>query len=154
MEEDKITTMYKYFKIILCIMRLRVVSSKEEIPTLNSTEQMIHLAFRPSNMDVMTLIQICPRVRAVQTPPSYYRTMSKAARQFLEIQGVELLRGDVWGHRKDIDEYYEIDVGVMERLSQLMSEGRKIGEIITLVKRETKLSEDLIKYILKTSVMI
>ncbi len=146
--------MYKYFKIILCTMRLRVVSSKEEIPELNSNEQMIHLAFRPSNMDVMTLIQRCPRVRAVQTPPSYYRTMSKAARQFLEIQGVELLRGDVWGHRKDIDEYYEIDDSVIERLSKLMSEGRKIEEIVTLVKRETKLSEDLIKYILKTSVLI
>jgi hypothetical protein len=135
-------------------MRLRVVSSKEEIPDLNSTEQMIHLAFRPSNMDVMMLIQNCPRIRAVQTPPSYYRTMSKAARQFLEIQGVELLRGDVWGHRKDIDEYYEIDESVIKRLSELMKEGRKIDEIVTLVKRETKLSEDLIKYILKTSALI
>ena len=135
-------------------MRLRVVSSKEEIPELNPNEQMIHLAFRPSNMDVMTLIRKCPRIRTVQTPPSYYRTMSKAARQFLELQGVELLRGDVWGHRKDIDEYYQIDEGVIERLSKLMAEGRKIDEIITLVKRETDLSEDLIKYILKTSVMI
>jgi len=146
--------MYKYFKIILCIMRLRVVSSKEEIPELNPNEQMIHLAFRPSNMDVMTLIQRCPRIRTVQTPPSYYRTMSKAARQFLEIQGVELLRGDVWGHRKDIDEYYEIDEGVIERISKLISEGRKIDEVVTLVKRETKLSEDMIKYILKTSVIL
>ncbi|MGB3943434.1 MAG: DUF1699 family protein, partial [Methanothrix sp.] len=117
-------------------------------------EQMIHLAFRPSNMDVMTLIQRCPRLRAVQTPPSYSRTMSKAARQFLEIQGVELLRGDVWGHRKDIDEYYEISESVIERISSLISEGRKIDEIVTLLKRETKLSEDLIKYILKTSVTI
>jgi len=146
--------MYKYFRNIHFTMRLRVVSSKEEIPELNPNEQMIHLAFRPSNMDVMALIQRCPRIRTVQTPPSYYRTMSKAARQFLELQGVELLRGDVWGHRKDIDEYYEIDDDVMERLSKLMSEERKIDEIVTLVKRETKLSEDLIKYILKTSVMI
>lgn len=146
--------MYKYFKIILCVMRLRVVSSKEEIPELNPNEQMIHLAFRPSNMDVMTLIQRCPRLRAVQTPPSYSRTMSKAARQFLEIQGVELLRGDVWGHRKDIDEYYEISESVIERLSKLMSEGRKVDEIVTLLKRETKLSDDLIKYVLKTSVTI
>ncbi|KUK45554.1 MAG: Uncharacterized protein XD72_0028 [Methanothrix harundinacea] len=149
-----ITTMYKYFKIILYLMRLRVVSSKEEIPQLNSNEQMIHLAFRPSNMDVMTLIQRCPRIRAVQTPPSYYRTMSNAARQFLEIQGVELLRGDVWGHRKDIDEYYEINESIIERLSRLMNEGRKIDEIVTLAKRETKLSEDLIKYILKTCAII
>lgn len=64
------------------------------------------------------------------------------------------MRGDVWGHRKDIDEYYEIDEGVIERLSKLISEGRKIDEAVTLIKRETKLSEDLIKYILKTSVIL
>ena len=74
-------------------MKLRVVSSKNEITDLSRNEQMVHLAFRASNMDVMSLVQSCPRLRAVQIPPSYHETMSRAAQQFLEIQGVELLKG-------------------------------------------------------------
>jgi len=146
--------MYKYFDNISTSMRLRVVSSKEEIENISQNEQMVHLAFRPSNMDIMNLIQKSPRLRAVQTPPSYYRTMSKAAQEFLAIQGVELLKGDVWGHRKDIDEYYTIDESVVSKISSLMAEGLSIEEVVKQVKRETKLSEDLIKYILKESVLM
>ena len=134
-------------------MKLRVVSSKKEITDLNRNEQLVHLAFRASNMDVMNLVQSCPRLRAVQIPPSYHETMSKAAQQFLEIQGVQLLRGDVWGHRKDIDEYYAIGEKIVNRISSLMSEGNSIEEIVKKLQRETKLSEDLIRYILKEQVM-
>ena len=148
-----ITIIYKYFKSICSIMKLRVVSSKKEITDLNRNEQIVHLAFRASNMDVMGLVQSCPRLRAVQIPPSYHETMSRAAQQFLEIQGVELLRGDVWGHRKDIDEYYTVSDKVIRRISGLISEGMSIDETVKRVQRETKLSEDLIRYILKEQVM-
>jgi hypothetical protein len=134
-------------------MKLRVVSSKKEINDLNRNEQIVHLAFRASNMDVMGLVQSCPRLRAVQIPPSYHETMSKAAQQFLEIQGVQLLKGDVWGHRKDIDEYYAVGDKVVQRISGLMAEGNSIEETVKRLQRETKLSEDLIRYILKEQVM-
>jgi len=134
-------------------MKLRVVSSKREITDLNRNEQVVHLAFRASNMDVMSLVQSCPRLRAVQIPPSYHETMSKAAQQFLEIQGVELLKGDVWGHRKDIDEYYTVGDKIVRRISGLISEGNSIDETVKKLQRETKLSEDLIRYILKEQVM-
>jgi hypothetical protein len=134
-------------------MKLRVVSSKKEVSELNRNEQIVHLAFRASNMDVMGLVQTCPRLRAVQIPPSYHETMSKAAQQFLDIQGVQLLKGDVWGHRKDIDEYYTISDKVIRRISSLMAEGNSIDETVKKVQRETKLSEDLIRYLLKEQVM-
>ncbi|MGV8174788.1 MAG: DUF1699 family protein [Methanothrix sp.] len=134
-------------------MKLRVVSSKKEIADLNRNEQLVHLAFRASNMDVMNLVQSCPRLRAVQIPPSYHETMSRAAQQFLEIQGVQLLKGDVWGHRKDIDEYYAIGEKIVNRISGLMAEGNGIEETVRKLQRETKLSEDLIRYILKEQVM-
>lgn len=148
-----ITIIYKYFNNNVIAMKLRVVSSKNEITDLNRNEQIVHLAFRASNMDVMGLVQSCPRLRAVQIPPSYHETMSKAAQQFLEIQGVELLKGDVWGHRKDIDEYYTVSDKVIRRISGLMGEGNSIEETVKRVQRETKLSEDLIRYILKEQVM-
>ncbi len=134
-------------------MKLRVVSSKKEITDLGRNEQVVHLAFRASNMDVMSLVQSCPRLRAVQIPPSYHETMSKAAQQFLEIQGVELLKGDVWGHRKDIDEYYTVSEKIVRRISSLISEGNSVDETVKRVQRETKLSEDLIRYILKEEVL-
>jgi len=134
-------------------MKLRVVSSKKEINDLNRNEQIVHLAFRASNMDVMSLVQSCPRLRAVQIPPSYHETMSKAAQQFLEIQGVQLLKGDVWGHRKDIDEYYTVGDKIVRRISALMAEGNTIDETVKRLQRETKLSEDLIRYILKEQVI-
>ena len=121
-------------------MKLRVVSSKKEITDLNRNEQMVHLAFRASNMDVMNLVQSCPRLRAVQIPPSYHETMSKAAQQFLEIQGVELLKGDVWGHRKDIDEYYAIGEKVVGRINSLMADGNSIED--TVLRR---MSADVIR---------
>ena len=134
-------------------MKLRVVSSKKEITDLNRNEQLVHLAFRASNMDVMNLVQSCPRLRAVQIPPSYHETMSKAAQQFLEIQGVQLLKGDVWGHRKDIDEYYARGEKVVGRINSLMADGNSIEDTVKKLQRETKLSEDLIRYILKEQVM-
>jgi len=135
-------------------MKLRVVSSKKEITNLNRNEQMVHLAFRASNKDMMTLVQSCPRLRAVQIPPSYHETLSKTAQQFLDIQGVELLKGEVWGHRKDIDEYYTIGEKVVPRISALMSEGKSIDETIKRMQRETRLSEDLIRYVLKEQAMV
>ena len=34
--------------------------------------------------------------------------LAKAIHVFREMQGIELLQGDVWGHRKDLDEYFTI----------------------------------------------
>ncbi|OYV08500.1 MAG: hypothetical protein CG443_284 [Methanosaeta sp. ASP1-1] len=85
-------------------MKLRVVSSKKEITDLNRNEQLVHLAFRASNMDVMNLVQSCPRLRAVQIP-------------------------------------------------SLMADGNSIEDTVKKLQRETKLSEDLIRYILKEQVM-
>ncbi|HPJ84108.1 MAG TPA: DUF1699 family protein [Methanothrix sp.] len=130
-------------------MKIRVVSSKKEIDELNRSEQMIHLAFRASNTDIFRLLQACPRLRAIQVPSSYYKTMSHAGQMFLEMQGVEIIEGDVWGHRKDIDEYYTIDDKVIERIDSLQSEGVNADEIAGKVSRESKLSPAMIKYMIK-----
>ena len=44
-------------------MKIGVVSSKEEIFTLNPNERVVHLAFRPSNKDIFGLVETCPRLR-------------------------------------------------------------------------------------------
>jgi len=130
-------------------MKLRVVSSRNEIDDLSRNEQMVHLAFRAANTDVFKLLQNCPRIRMVQVPASYRRTLSKASEMFLAIQGVELVEGDIWGHRKDIDEYYNIDDQVMRRIDRLQASGANSNDIASAVARETKLSRELVSYLIK-----
>jgi hypothetical protein len=131
-------------------MRIRVVSSRNEISELSPNERMVHIAFRPSNVDLLDLIKTCPRLRAIQVPPSYNKTLSKAIRLFLEMQGIDLLEGDVWGHRKDIDEYYVVEEDAIERIGDIISGGKSIDDAVAHIQMTTKLAPDLIKYIAKS----
>ena len=133
-------------------MRLRVVSSKNEITSLNPNEKLVHLAFRASNVDFLNLMQKCPRLRMIQVPPSYRKTMSNAIQVFLEMQGIELLEGDVWGHRKDLDEYFTVEDTTMEEIRTLTSTGLDMDEMASQIQKKARLGPDLIKYIAKTKI--
>ena len=117
-------------------MRHRVVSEKTEIPNLNSNEKMVHMAFRASNVDFLNLMQRCPRLRTVQIPHSYQKTMSNAIQLFLEMQGIELLEGDVWGHRKDLDEYYTVDDATVEEIRALAASGTDADDVANQIQRK------------------
>jgi len=62
------------------------------------------------------------------------------------MQNIELLEGDVWGHRKDINEYYEIKSQIIDRIKELKNEGKSQDEIISLLGKETRLGKDLIEF--------
>jgi hypothetical protein len=128
-------------------MKLRIVSSRGEIEALNTREKMVHLAFRASNVDFLNLMQKCPGLRAIQVPPSYLKTMSAAIKGFLEMQGIELLAGDVWGHRKDIDEYFTVPETALDRIRAMSQKGAPAQEIANEVQKEARLGEDLVKFI-------
>jgi hypothetical protein len=133
-------------------MRLRVVSGRNEISDLSPNEKMIHLAFRASNVDFLNLMQRCPRLRVIQTPSSYRKTMSNAIGVFLDMQGVELLEGDVWGHRKDLDEYFNVEDATMEEIRTLAASGMTLEEVTSQIQQKAKIGPDLIKYIANTKV--
>jgi hypothetical protein len=128
-------------------MKIRIVSSKDEISVLNPNERLVHLAFRASNVDFLNLMKRCPRVRAIQIPKSYTKTLSDAIQGFLEMQGIELLEGDVWGHRKDLDEYFVVDDATMEEIRALAASGADASQVAEDIKRKAKISPDLVKYI-------
>lgn len=131
-------------------MKIRVVSSRNEISELRPNERIVHIAFRPSNVDLLDIVKACPRLRAIQVPPSYNKTLSRAIRLFLDMQGIELLEGDVWGHRKDIDEYYMVDEGAIDQIGDLIAGGESVDEVATRVQMRSKMAPDLIKYIAKS----
>ena len=129
-------------------MRIRVVSSREEIFTLNPNERIVHLAFRPSNIDILGLIETCPKIEVLQLPKSYMATVSKSIKMFLEMQRIQLLEGDVWGHRKDINEYYTIPSSILEKITEMKLEGISTEDIEAKISRESKLNSEMVGYIL------
>lgn len=133
------------------MMKIKIVSSKDDISDLTRRDQTIHLAFRASSTDMFKLLQSSPGLRAVQVPPSYYKNMPNTGRTFLETQGVEIIEGDVWGHRKDIDEYYIINDKIIARINALQSDGLNVEEISSRVSWESKLSPSMVNYIIKQS---
>jgi hypothetical protein len=129
-------------------MRIRVVSSREEIFTLNPNERIVHLAFRPSNKDILGLVETCPKIEVIQVPKSYIATVSKSIEMFLQMQRIHLLEGDVWGHRKDINEYYAIPSSVIEKIKEMKTEGKSAEEIEKKISRESKLNPGMVSYIM------
>jgi hypothetical protein len=130
-------------------MKIRVVSSREEILTLNPNERIVHIAFRPANKDIFALVETCPKLEVIQVPKSYRRTVSKSIEMFLGMQRIQLIEGDVWGHRKDINEYYTVPTSVIEQIKELKSEGTPTQRIEEKVSRESKLNPEMVSYILK-----
>jgi len=129
-------------------MKIRVVSSRNEILSLNPNEKIVHFAFRPSNKDIFLLVETCPKLEVIQLPISYKRTVSRAIEMFMEMQKVQLLEGDVWGHRKDINEYYTIPPAIISKIRSMKAEGIP-GEIIAeKVAQESKLNSKMVFYIL------
>jgi hypothetical protein len=131
-------------------MRIRVISARSEITNLNPNEKTVHLAFRASNVDYLNLMQRCPRLRMIQVPPSYRKTMSNAIQVFLDMQGIEMLEGDVWGHRKDLDEYFTVDESTLQEINSLASGGATLDDVASEVQKTSRLGAELIKYIAKT----
>jgi hypothetical protein len=129
-------------------MKIRVVSSREEIFILKPNERFVHLAFRPSNKDIFGLVETCPKVDVIQLPQSYRRTISKSIETFLEMQRVQLVEGDVWGHRKDICEYFTVPSSAFERIKEMKLEGKSTDDIKAKVSRESKLSPEMVDYII------
>jgi len=129
-------------------MRIRVISSRNEILSLNPNEKVVHFAFRPSNKDIFLLVETCPKLEVIQLPRSYIRTVSRAIEMFMEMQKVQLIEGDVWGHRKDINEYYTVPSSVISKIRGMKAEGIPSEKIAEKLAHESKLSPEMISYIL------
>ena len=133
-------------------MKIRVVSSREEIFTLNSNERVVHLAFRPSNKDIFGLVETCPKIEVIQLPRSYKRTVSKSIDIFLETQRIQLIEGDVWGHRKDLHEYYDVPSSVIEIIKSMKNEGKSTKAIEEEVSRKTRTNPVMVAYLLSKEI--
>jgi hypothetical protein len=76
------------------------------------------------------------------------KTISKSIQIFLDMQNIALLEGDIWGHRKDINEYYDIKSEIFDRIADLRTEGASDEEILFRIGVETHLSKNLIRFLM------
>lgn len=90
------------------MFRIFVLSSIDEIDTLNRDEKIIHFSFRPTAKDIMNVYSKCPDLIAIQMPKSYSENMSSSIKLFLEMNKIKLIKGNLWGHRKDINPYFNL----------------------------------------------
>jgi hypothetical protein len=80
------------------------------------------------------------------------RTLSKAIEVFLGMQGVKLLEGDVWGHRKDIDEYFTVPDEAVSAIKSMTEKGASPDDVAKEVQKTAKMGKDLIQYIAKADI--
>ncbi|RQW77395.1 MAG: DUF1699 family protein, partial [Methanothrix sp.] len=58
--------------------------------------------------------------------------------------------GDVWGHRKDLDEYYTVDETILKEINSLAASGASVGDVAEQIQKKARISSELIKYIAKS----
>ena len=133
-------------------MKIRVISSRGEISKLNPGERIVHIAFRPSNKDIFQLVENCPKIEVIQLPQSYRRTISKSIQMFLEMQRIQLIEGEVLGHRKDLSNYYVIPSSVIEKIKKMKIERKSTEDIEKEISRKSKLDPQMVGYILDKEV--
>lgn len=129
-------------------MKIRVISHRDEIPTLSPGERIVHIAFRPSNKDIFHIVETCPKVEAIQLPQSYKRTISKSILVYLEMQKIQLLDGCCWGFRKDISDYYIIPESLKEQIKEMKNKGIPDTSIVDRLERGSQLTRDTIRYVI------
>ena len=88
----------------------------------------------------------------IQVPPSYRKTMSNAIQVFLEMQGIEMVEGDVWGHRKDLDEYFTVGDSTLAEIHALSAAGASVDDVADQIQRKARIGSELIKYIARTKI--
>lgn len=76
-------------------MKMKVVSSAEELNAVGPNEEIVFFAFRPSNTDILALVMNNPHVKALHIP-SCGQAISNYVKKCLEIRGIKLLKSDMW----------------------------------------------------------
>jgi len=129
-------------------MKIRIISSRDDLENLNPDEEMVHLRFRPSNVDLIRLTQRCPGLRAVRMSFTHHKTLSFVIRAFMNLEGIELLAGNIRGYKKNQISYLIVEDTTEKKILALAKEGIPVEEIAGQIKDEPGLGSDLIKYVM------
>lgn len=127
-------------------MKIKLLSDRNEISENGHDVDILHLAFRPSDKDIMKILKECEGVKALHVPKSYAASVSKSGIMAMEMKGVKFLVGDVWGQRKDINQYYELNGRIMDEINVGVAREESVEKIVNKVEFLTNVSSDLIRW--------
>lgn len=88
----------------------KIIGSEEDLNEIDGKEENVHFCFRPSEKNVFELVKKTPKLKRIQLPSSYQKTISNTTKTLLKMRNIKLMVGDIWGHRTDIDRFAEIEV--------------------------------------------
>lgn len=88
----------------------RIIGSEEDLREIGGKEENVHFCFRPSEKNIFELVTKAPKLKRIQIPSSYQKTISNTTKALLKMKNIKLLVGDIWGHRTDIDRFAEIEI--------------------------------------------
>lgn len=131
-------------------MKIRVVSSRDEIANLNPKERVVHLTFKPVALSILELTKRCPKLEAIEVAPSQFAKVSERSLCLLEVLKVKIFAGQIQGYRTDRAEYITVDDAmILQRAWVLQTEGMDSKAIVARVAREAGVSPGLVGFILK-----
>lgn len=132
------------------MVKIRVVSENSEIKELSAGEKIVHCSFRPSCAEVIEIMDLCPKLEAIQLPKSYLNTIAGSVILLLKSRRIELFEGNVQGHRKDKDPHYTVPEKVIQKIKDMKEAGRPIPEIENEINRMYILTPETTSYVVRT----
>lgn len=129
--------------------RIKVVSSVDGLTSIPTDERIVHMSFRPSMQNIFTVVTTCPDLEAIQLPKSYFRTIGKTIKLYMDEHNITLLEGDVWGHRGDLYPYYYVRQQVIEDIGKLKKHVGSNEELAVKIAQIHKITEGLAAFIIK-----
>jgi hypothetical protein len=73
-------------------VKTKILNSNKEIPSLEFNGNIIHLTFRPSNKDILSLINKCPSIKIIELPECYMSLISSTALEMAGFKGVHIIK--------------------------------------------------------------
>jgi len=87
-------------------MKIRVISSKEEISSISKNDTVFHFSFQPSMKSVLSLVQRCPQIKAIGLLPNCHRSMSESLKMYIGSTDIQLFKGILKDYHDDANNYY------------------------------------------------
>ncbi|VVB97626.1 Uncharacterised protein [uncultured archaeon] len=88
----------------------RIIGGEEDLKDIDGKEENVHFCFRPYEKNIFELVAKTPKLKRIQLPSSYHKTISNTTKTLLKMKNIKLLTGDIWGHRTDIDRFAELEI--------------------------------------------
>jgi len=131
-------------------MVIHILGNRDDIKKLTNRSRFIHLTFRPSNMDILNIINTCTKLEFIELSQSHIKSLSATTKTIFKQNNIKIIEGDMWGRRNDIHDDITISQDEMIEICKMVNQNQPkdhIGEYIRSI--EPSFKQNLIDYIIE-----